>query len=97
MTQTNITAWTAEEINILCKHYAYMAAVHLQKMLPRHTLRAIYKKACALGLRAYNRTIDFADYIRRNFGKMSYQQMADELGCSKQTIAYRVRVLKTTL
>lgn len=94
MTTKKATHWTAEEINILCKHYAYMAAAHIQKMLPRHTLSAIYRKAYALGLRAYNRTIDFAEYIRKNFGVLSYQQMADELGCSKQSIAYRVKRLR---
>lgn len=94
---TTIAIWTAEEVDILCRHYTYMAAVHLQKLLPRHTLRSIYRKAYALGLRAYNKTTDFADYIRKNIGKLTYQQMADELGCTKQTIAYRVNRLRNMM
>lgn len=93
---TKIVYWTAAEIDILCKHYAYMAAVHIQKLLPRHTLKSIYRKASALGLRAYNRTADFTEYILNNIGRITFTQMAEELGCTKQTISYRVRKLRTT-
>lgn len=86
--------WTAEELNILCKHYSYMAVCHVQKLLPRHTIRAIYRKAHALGLRAYRKSIDYLDYFRRNYGQKSYTEMAEELGCSKQSIAYRIRTLR---
>lgn len=86
--------WTLDELEILCKHYSYMAAAHLQKMLPRHTIRAIYRKAHELGLRAYSKSTDYLEYFRSNLGNKSYEQMAAELGCSKQTIAYRIRTLR---
>jgi len=94
--RTNYNPWTMQELDTLQRHYPYMRVSAIQEMLPGRNLRSIYAKASAIGLRAYQRTADNFDYIRHNLGTKTYDQMAQELGVSKQLIAYRVHCLRTT-
>lgn len=95
--RTNYAPWTMQEMNILEKHYPYMNVSALQELLPGRSLRCIYRKASEIGVRAYRRTSDNLEYIRLNLGNKTYVQMAEELGVSKQLIAYRVRRLRSLL
>ena len=84
-------------MNILCKHYPYMGVAHLQKLLPGRSTHSIYKKARYLGITAYRRSEEFITYLRLNVGTKTYQQMADEVGCSEGNIRYRIRTLSATI
>lgn len=94
--RTNYTPWTMQEQDILQKFYPYMTAAALQDMLPNRNRQSIYRKANQLGIRAYRRTADFIEYLRTNLGLLTYEQMATDLGVSRQLIAYRVRRLRQT-
>lgn len=93
----NYTPWTMQELDTLQRCYPYMTVSALQEMLPGRKPRSIYAKANAIGVKAYSRTVDNFEYIRINLGRKSYVQMAEELGVSKQLIAYRVRRLRSLL
>lgn len=95
--RTDYTPWTMQEMDILQKHYPYMSVSALQALLPNRNRRSIYRKANCIGLRAYQRTSDCFEYIRRNLGRLTYDQMASDLGVTKQLIAYRVRRLRPIL
>lgn len=95
--RTNYTPWTMQEQDILQKFYPYMTAAALQDMLPNRNRQSIYRKANQLGIRAYRRTADCIEYLRTNLGHLTYEQMATDLGVSRQLIAYRVRRLRQTL
>ena len=84
-------------MDILCKHYPYMAASHIRAMLPGRSLSSIYKKARYLGIEAYRRKETFINYLRQNIGQKSCQQMADEIGCSEANIRYRIRTLSAAI
>lgn len=86
-------AWTIEEMNTLEQHYPYMAAEHLQELLPGRSLGAIYKKARYLGIRAYASKDYFVSLLRDNREKRSPKQLAGMAGCSEGNIRYRIRTL----
>ena len=88
--------WTSEEMNILQKHYPYMAATHLQKMLPQRSLSAIYKKARYLGIRAYASKEFFITFLRNNHESNTHQ-LAHKAGCSEGNIRYRIRTLSAAI
>lgn len=93
----NYTPWTMQEIETLSKHYPYMSMTALQELLPGRKATSIYRKANDLGLRAYQRTVDSLDYIRRNLGRLTRRQMADELGISPSLMSYRIKCVSTYL
>lgn len=87
----NYTYWTMQETDILSKHYPYMSMPALQELLPGRKASSIRRKASQLGLRAYQRTADSLDYIRRNLGRLTQRQMAAELGISPSLMSYRIK------
>ena len=95
--RTNYNPWTMQELDTLQRCYPYMSVSALQEKLPGRNLRSIYRKANDIGVKAYRRTADTLEYIRHNLGRKTYVQMAEELGVSKQLIAYRVRRLRSIL
>lgn len=86
-------AWTTEEMNTLQRHYPYMAAEHLQELLPGRSISAIYKKARYLGIRAYASKEYFINLLRDNREKQSVHQLASLAGCSEGNIRYRIQTL----
>lgn len=89
-------AWTTEELNLLERHYPYMAAAHLQELLPGRTLSSIYKKARYLGVRAYASKEHFIALLRNNHER-TVPQLANMAGCSEGTIRYRMHTLSSVI
>lgn len=65
---TNYTRheWTEEEEQIMRRHYADTPNKEIMKMIPRHSLQAIYRKANGLGL---NKSEEFMLEQNRRLGK----------------------------
>ena len=80
-------------MNTLQRHYPYMAAEHLQTLLPGRSIAAIYKKARYLGIRAYASKDYFISLLRNNREKQSTRQLANMAGCSEGNIRYRIHTL----
>lgn len=80
-------AWSGQEVAYLRRHYGNMRARDIAEHLGRST-DAIELKAGRLGLRRSLHRITSAEkkWVIRNLGKISYHNMADELGVSAQTI-----------
>jgi hypothetical protein len=89
-------AWTLEELNLLEQHYPYMAAIHLQELLPGRSLSSIYKKARYLGVRAYASKEQFITLLRNNHER-TVTQLANMAGCSEGTIRYRMHTLSSVI
>ena len=83
-------------MTLLERHYPYMAATHLQELLPGRSLSAIYKKARYLGIRAYASKDFFITFLRSN-SENTIQQLAHMAGCSEGTIRYRMHTLSTAI
>ena len=89
-------AWTIEELNLLQRHYPYMAVTHLQELLPGRSISSIYKKARYLGVRAYASKDFFITFLRNNKASTT-QQLAHKAGCSEGAIRYRRRTLNALI
>jgi hypothetical protein len=85
--------WTSEELNTLSSKYPVMAVKHLQGLIPRHTVIAIYRKAKELNIRAYPRKCDYSAYLYANAGQKTIDEMCEEMNCCRSTAYRRMRQL----
>ena len=94
MSKNHETPWTMEELNILSSHYPYMRVKYIQKLIPRHTLAAVYRKAGMLELRAYNQESTMMTYLGKNFGHKSALEMAEEVCCCINNMYRWIRIFQ---
>ena len=80
-------SWTPEEIAYLKEHYGTKTTVELARHLGR-SHDAVELKAGRIGLsrRLHRITAAEKKWVIRNLGRISYQNMADEIGVSAQLI-----------
>lgn len=80
-------SWTPQEIAYLSEHYGQRTSREIAEHLDR-SHDAVELKAGRLGLRRPLHRITPAEkkWVIRNLGKISYQNMADEIGVSAQLI-----------
>lgn len=90
MTKEN--KWTDDEIDILIKKYRYLKVKHIQKHIPRHSIRAIYTKARSLSLRAYPSKKE-CNIVVTIFHNEKSSRIAELTGMNYRSICYYRNIL----